>query len=220
VTDLAIDLQHANLYLDGKQILHDITLQAKHGECIALLGPSGAGKTSLLRMLNGVVGDNLKTAAQRSQIGFVHQDHSLVPNVRVANNVLMGRLGSLNFWQSLMMQLRPDKKELAAVHAILERVGIADKLFERTDSLSGGEQQRVALARALYQLPQMLLADEPVASLDKSRARKIIELLHETAHEEEWTFVVSLHDEKLAREFFPRIVRLEDGRIVSDGDNV
>ena len=133
MTELAIDLQHADLYLDGKQILHDITLQVQHGECIALLGPSGSGKTSLLRMLNGVIGDDLKSAEQRSHIGFVHQDHSLVPNVRVSNNVLMGRLGSLSFWQSLKMQLRPDKKELAAVHAILERVGIADKLFERTD---------------------------------------------------------------------------------------
>ena len=220
MADLAIDLQHADLYLDGKQILHDITLQVQHGECIALLGPSGSGKTSLLRMLNGVIGDDLKSAEQRSHIGFVHQDHSLVPNVRVANNVLMGRLGSLSFWKSLKMQLRPDKKELAAAHAILERVGIADKLFERTDSLSGGEQQRVALARALYQQPQMLLADEPVASLDASRARKIIEVLHATAHEENWTFVVSLHDETLASEFFPRIVRLEGGRIVSDGAHV
>ena len=75
MTDLAIDLQHADLYLDGKQILHDITLQVQHGECIALLGPSGSGKTSLLRMLNGVIGDDLKSAEQRSHIGFVHQDH-------------------------------------------------------------------------------------------------------------------------------------------------
>ncbi|MBC8369506.1 MAG: ATP-binding cassette domain-containing protein [Planctomycetes bacterium] len=217
MTDLAIDLQHADLYLDGKSILRDINLQVKHGECIALLGPSGAGKTSLLRMLNGVVGSDLKSAGERAQIGFVHQDHSLVPNVRVANNVLMGRLGSLNFWQSLKRQLRPDKKELAVVHEILERVGIADKLFERTDSLSGGERQRVALARALYQQPRMLLADEPVASLDPQRARQIIKLLHETAHQEGWTFVVSLHDEDLAREFFPRIVVIEDGEIVSDG---
>jgi phosphonate transport system ATP-binding protein len=219
VSDLAIDLRDADLYLDGKQILSDINLQAKHGECLALLGPSGAGKTSLLRLLNGVAGDVLKSQTERAKIGFVHQDHSLVPNVRVANNVLMGKLGAQGFWKSLRSQLRASKKELVEVHAVLERVGIADKLFERTDSLSGGEQQRVALARALYQQPQMLLADEPVASLDQVRARQIIELLHETAHQEGWTFVVSLHDEALAKEFFPRIIRMEGGRIISDGEN-
>ncbi|MDP6963233.1 MAG: ATP-binding cassette domain-containing protein [Planctomycetota bacterium] len=219
MSDLAIDLRDADLYLDGKQILSDINLQAKHGECLALLGPSGAGKTSLLRLLNGVAGDVLKSQTERAKIGFVHQDHSLVPNVRVANNVLMGKLGAQGFWKSLRSQLRASKKELVEVHAVLERVGIADKLFERTDSLSGGEQQRVALARALYQQPQMLLADEPVASLDQVRARQIIELLHETAHQEGWTFVVSLHDEALAKEFFPRIIRMEGGRIISDGEN-
>ena len=99
----------------------------------------------------------------------------------------------------------------------LGEFGLSDRLHDFPETLSGGEQQRVALARALYQQPQMLLADEPVASLDASRARKIIEVLHATAHEENWTFVVSLHDETLASEFFPRIVRLEGGRIVSDG---
>ena len=213
MTDLAIDLQHADLYLDGKQILHDITLQVQHGECIALLGPSGSGKTSLLRMLNGVIGDDLKSAEQRSHIGFVHQDHSLVPNVRVANNVLMGRLGSLSFWKSLKMQLRPDKKELAAAHAILERVGIADKLFERTDSLSGGEQQRVAIARALINKPAIILADEPTGNLDETTSKNMMQLLFDYTRAQQTALVLVTHDNDLAQQC-DRIIEIKDGTIV------
>ncbi len=212
----AVDLQALNLNLGGSLVLRDINLQIKPGECVALLGSSGAGKTSLLRVINGVVGDYLKSQSERAQIGFVHQDHSLVPNVRVLQNVFMGRLGKLGFWHGIRKTFLPSRTDTSEVYEILERVGIADKIFARTDTLSGGEKQRVALARALYQKPKMLLADEPTASLDKGRAKQVMSLLCDMAKEEGWTLVVSLHDELLAKEFFSRVIKIEGGTLVSD----
>jgi phosphonate transport system ATP-binding protein len=115
--------------------------------------------------------------------------------------------------------LRPAPNELERIHAILERVGIAERLYARTDTLSGGEQQRVAIARALYQDPLVLLADEPVASVDPARARETVRLLREIATESGATLVVSLHDLVLAREFFPRILGLRAGRIRLQGES-
>ena len=215
-SNYVVDFRALNLNLGEHLILRDINLKIEKGECIALLGPSGAGKTSLLRVINGVIGDHLKSQSERAQIGFVHQDHSLIPNVRVFQNVLMGRLGRLSFWGGVRKSLLPSHLEKSEVYTILERVGIADKIFARTDTLSGGEKQRVALARALYQNPKMLLADEPTASLDKSRARQVMSLLCNMAVEEGWTLIVSLHDEVLAKEFFSRVIKIEDGALVSD----
>jgi phosphonate transport system ATP-binding protein len=107
--------------------------------------------------------------------------------------------------------------DLLEIHRILERVGIGDKLYQRTDSLSGGQQQRVALARALYQQPRTLLADEPVASVDPTRSRDLLKLMNELVTEEGWTLLVSIHDIELAREFFPRIIGLRDGKVQFDG---
>ena len=154
--------------------------------------------------------------AARTQVGFVHQDHSLVPNLRVSQNVLAGRLGQRGLWSSLRSMLLPRSQDVERVYALLERVGIPEKLFERTDTLSGGQQQRVAIARALFQEPAALLADEPVASVDPARARDLIELLRELAGERGLTLVVCLHDLELAREHFPRTVGLRKGRIRFD----
>lgn len=229
----AFRLSGVDVQLGGKPVLQDLSLEIGAGEHVALVGPSGAGKTTLLRAFTGVIGpreghvevdgvrlDQLKPEALRSlrsKIGFVHQDHSLVPNLRVSQNVVAGRLGQRSFMSALRSIMRTKKDDLQEVHQILERVGIGEKLFQRTDSLSGGQQQRVALARALYQKPTCLLADEPVASVDPARARSLIRLMVELAKEDGWTLVVSLHDLALAREFFPRVLGLRNGKVAYDG---
>lgn len=226
-------LEDVVVHLGGAPVLRGVNLEVSCGERVALLGPSGAGKTTLLRVINGVIVPrsgsvevqdiNLRKLEQgalrqlRSRIGFVHQDHSLVANLRVLHNVVAGRLGQRGFWSSLRDIVRTSRTDLLEVHRILERVGIGDKLYQRTDSLSGGQQQRVALARALFQQPKMLLADEPVASVDPTRSRDLLSLMTELAAEEGWTLVVSIHDLALAREFFPRVVGLRNGEVYFDG---
>ncbi len=226
-------LEGVGLTLGGSAVLEGVELSIAAGDVLAVIGPSGAGKTSLLRLLNRTVRPSLGTVSMdgrdlasldgpglrrtRSEVGFVHQEHCLVPNLRVVQNVLAGRLGRFGLWGALRRLVWPGSLELEAVHALLERVGIADKLFERTSSLSGGERQRVALARALFQEPRALVADEPVAALDPARSRSIIELLGRVAREEGLTLVCGMHDLTLAREYFPRCVGLRQGRVVFDG---
>jgi phosphonate transport system ATP-binding protein len=216
----------------GRAALHAASLLVEPGEALALVGPSGAGKTTLLRLLCGAARpesgsvrvddvdlDRLGPAALRAvraRIGFVHQDLALVPNLRVSQNVIAGRLGSLGLLASIRAMLLPALGDLERVSGILERVGIGEKLFQRTDSLSGGQRQRVAIARALYQDPRAILADEPVSSVDPARARDTIGLLRSLCAERGLTLVVSLHDLDLAREFFPRLVGLREGRIAFD----
>ncbi|MDA1195510.1 MAG: phosphonate ABC transporter ATP-binding protein [Planctomycetota bacterium] len=212
--------------------LRGIDLEVAPGEAVALVGPSGAGKSTLLRVLVGMVrpgagrarvgGEDLATLTRsalrraRASIGFVHQDLCLVPNVRVARNVLSGRLGSQGLVRSTLGMVFPPRAALDEALAILTRVGIPEKLFERTDTLSGGQQQRVAVARALYQGPAALLADEPVSSVDPARARDTVGLLTRISREEGLTLLMSLHNLELAREFFPRLVGMRAGRIVFD----
>ncbi len=213
-------------------MLAGVDLAIAPGEVVALVGPSGAGKTTLLRLLVGavrpnagrVVVDDVDLATTdpgtlrraRARLGFVHQDLALVPNVRVAQNVIAGKLGRRGFLASLRSMLLPSDADLEAAHALLARVGIGDKLFQRTDTLSGGQQQRVAIARALFQEPSALLADEPLASVDPARARALLELLVSLAAERGLTLVLSLHDVALARELVPRCVGLRDGRVAFD----
>ncbi len=227
------ELVGVHVQYGAREVLRGVSLSAEPGEAIALVGPSGAGKTTLLRVLGGSVLPTRGTAriggedlarltprarrALRSRLGFVHQDHSLVPVLRVAQNVLAGRLGRHGFLGGLRSVLLARRAEVAEVHAVLERVGIAEKLYQRTDTLSGGQQQRVAIARALYQEPTALLADEPVASVDPARAHDLVGLLTRLAREEGLTLVASLHDPALAREFFPRVIGLRRGVVVFDG---
>lgn len=212
--------------------LNKVSLDIAEGERIGFVGPSGAGKTTLLRLLNAsqhadegrliVLGHHLdkldgrSLKALRSQIGFIPQRFHLVPSLRVLQNVLMGRLGQQSFPASARSLLFPSQKEQIAAYEVLERVGIAEKLFAKTDHLSGGQQQRVAIARALYQSPKALLADEPVASVDPTRARATMELLTSLAQEGNLTLGVSLHDQELARTFLSRLIGIRQGIIVKD----
>jgi len=212
--------------------LRNVDLSVGAGEAVGFVGPSGAGKTTLLRMLNGmqrptagnvhVNGCILNELGRRqlqrvrATIGFVHQDLSLIPNLRVSQNVMAGSLGRTSFLGSVKTMLLPAKARLEKAYRLLERVGIPEKLFERTDRLSGGQQQRVAIARALFQEPAALLADEPVSSVDPARARDTIELLTQISREEGITLCMSLHNLELARAYFPRLVGLRAGRIVFD----
>jgi phosphonate transport system ATP-binding protein len=228
----AFALHDVSVAFDGAAALEHAALEIGAGEALALVGPSGAGKTTLLRLLNASLRatrgrvlidarDVAELAPQelrgvRARIGFVHQDLCLVPNVRVSQNVIAGALGRSSFGASLRAMCLPSRAELARVAEILERVGIGEKLFQRTDSLSGGQRQRVAIARALYQNPSALVCDEPVSSVDPARARDTVALLSEISRERGLTLVVSLHDIRLAREFFPRLVGLRGGRIAFD----
>lgn len=215
-------------------MLHEVSLSIEAGQSVAFVGPSGAGKTSLLRLLGGaLIPDDGSVALDgrrfsdvatqssalrrmRAEVGFVHQDFALVPNLRVIQNVVAGGFARGGFWSAFRNLVRPSRSLQADVLTLLDRLGIGDKLFHRVDTLSGGQQQRVALARALFQDPRALLADEPVSSVDPTRARALMELLHDVASERGLPLVVSLHDADLARDLFGRIVGLRDGRIAFD----
>jgi phosphonate transport system ATP-binding protein len=229
---LGFRLEGVRVLFGATLALDQIHLSIEPGEAVAFVGPSGAGKTTLLRLLNAttaptagsvhVAGQRVadlsaaELRAARGSIGMVPQHLGLIPTVRVVQNVASGRLGQLGFFRSLRSMLLPSQAQKLEIHALLERVGIPEKLFERTDSLSGGQQQRVAIARALYQRPGALLADEPVSSVDPARAADTVGLLRDLSQEQGLTLCMSLHNLELARRFFPRIVGMRAGRIVFD----
>ncbi len=228
----SFQLDDVTVEFNPARALDRVSLRIEAGEAVAFIGPSGAGKTTLLRLLNGSVrpsrgaltvnGRALDALSQgelrrlRSAIGFIHQDLRLVPNIRVLKNVLAGRLGRMSLLGSLRAMLVPPRTLVGEAHELLARVGIPEKLYQRTDRLSGGQQQRVAIARALFQEPAALLADEPVSSVDPARAQDTVALLTELCRERRLTLCVSLHDLELARRFFPRLVGLRRGRIAFD----
>ena len=226
------ELEGVEVRFGGQPALDSVSLRIEAGECVGVIGPSGAGKTTLLQLLIGarrpdrgrvrVGGRDLgalgraELRALRAATGTVHQDHRLVPTQRVLSNVLCGRLGRWSLARALRELLWPRRREVERVYALLERVGISEKLFERVETLSGGQQQRVALARALFQEPEVLLADEPLSGIDPARARDTLGLLRGIARDEGLTLCATLHDVALAREFFPRLVGLREGRVLFD----
>ncbi|KOX34848.1 ABC transporter ATP-binding protein [Saccharothrix sp. NRRL B-16348] len=228
--DRVFELRRASVRLGGVDVLSDIDLEIEAGERVALIGPSGAGKTSLIRLLNGTVAatggrvralgcdyrvaSTRKIRAARRRIGTVHQHFDLVAQLRAVHNVNAGRLGAWPFWKAALSLARPF--EVASAEAALRRVGIGDKLRERTGDLSGGEQQRVAIARVLVQEPRVILADEPIASLDPARGREVVDLLFAISDETRTTLVASLHDLDIALGRFDRVVGLRSGRVVVD----
>jgi phosphonate transport system ATP-binding protein len=216
---------------DGDTLALDgVTLDVARGEHVAVIGPSGAGKTTLFRILNlalrptsgtlrfdGVDVATLSDAAlrrARTRIGTIYQQQNLVGRLRVVHNVLAGNLGRWSTGGALASLLRPRGVDVAG--AALARVGIADKLYARTDQLSGGQQQRVAIARVLVQDPDVVLADEPVASVDPALAVSLLTLLRDLSAESRKTLLVNLHSVDLALAFFPRIVGVRAGRVAFD----
>jgi phosphonate transport system ATP-binding protein len=210
------------------QALAPLSLEIAHGERVALLGPSGSGKTTLLHLLGGVIRPSegaVLVAGQplarlnpgrelASLVGTIHQQLDLVPHLAVVHNVMAGRLGQWNLLRSLVSLVSPRERRLA--EEALERVGILDKLYERTSRLSGGEQQRVAVARLLVQSPRAFLADEPVASLDPARADDLMRLLVQIVDEDGRTLVASLHNVQHAKAYFTRAIGLRNGQVAFD----
>ncbi len=221
------------LRLGATEVLRGLDFELRPDEPTALVGPSGAGKTSLLRLLGTALrptGGELYvrerdvralSAAElrelRSRIGFVHQDLTLVPGYSAASNVGLGRIGRRGFWSAVRTLLAPGQGERLEILELLERVGLAERYHAPVEQLSGGEAQRTAIARALFQEPHTLLCDEPLAAVDPTRSRDLLELLLGLARERGLTLVCSLHNLELAREFFPRLIGLRDGAIAYDG---
>jgi len=214
------------------QALNDITLQVQQGELLAVLGQSGAGKTTLFRLLNGtirptsgsVLFDGSDTAslsgrelrAMRRRVGTIYQQHNLVPSLTALENTLCGALGRMSLLATLSSVLQPAKSDVERAMHALESVGLADKRAARADELSGGQQQRLAAARVLMQSPDVILADEPTASLDPELAENLTSLLAALAREGHRTLIMALHKVDLALRHFPRVVGIRAGSLSFD----
>ena len=216
---------------DGAPVIKDVSLTVKEGERVAIIGPNGSGKTTLLRLLNLMIfpdQGNIELAGRkvnglgirearrvRRDIATVYQSHNLIPRFKVINNVLSAKLGSWPISKALFSLLIKPLEE-AGVREVLEKAGIEDKIYWRTDRLSGGQQQRVAIARALFQNPNLLLADEPFASLDPRSGEKLIGILAGWSQQKNKTLIVTLHHLEFALAHFPRIIALKNGMIFFD----
>lgn len=210
--------------------LDDVSLRVGAGERVAVVGPSGAGKSTVLALANTslaptagsvqlfgtdpstLVGNDLRLV--RARVGTIHQQLHLAGPLRVVHNVSAGHLGRWSTWRAWRSLLKPTAVD--QTRAALESLGIGDKVWERTDSLSGGERQRVAIARVLVQNAELILADEPVSSLDPQRSREVLDALFGAVADGNRSLLVSLHDFDLALEYFDRIVGLRDGRVMFD----
>jgi len=230
--DYSLEIRDLVVRYGQNTVLNGVSCAVRRGERLAILGASGAGKTSLLRAINGFVlpasgsilvdgievtktrGAALRTL--RSRIGAISQRHDLVDNLAVHQNVMAGALGHWSSWRALRFLIWPFEAELDVARQALRRVGLEHKLRARTSSLSGGEHQRVAIARALVQDPILMLADEPVASLDPSLSQQTLELLCRLAEETGVTLLCSLHQPHLAEHYFERVIEMRAGKIVRE----
>jgi phosphonate transport system ATP-binding protein len=229
-----LQVEHlTKIYADGTVALRDVNFAVEEGEFLIIIGLSGSGKSTLLRCINRLVeptegrilwnGRDLTAANQtelrliRREIGMIFQHFNLVKRSTVWTNVLSGRLGYTPPAWSLINRFRRADRELA--DRALERVGIADKAHNRADELSGGQQQRVGIARALMQEPKMILADEPVASLDPVLAHSILGYLEKINQEDNVTVLCSLHFLDLVQRYATKVIGLREGRLVFEGDS-
>ena len=233
----ALNIQGLNKHFaNGKHALRDINIRIQKGEMVALIGASGSGKSTLLRHVaglvvadgggqslieidgqciqrNGLLSKNIRQV--RSQIGFVFQQFNLVDRLPVLVNVLVGMVHRMPVWRSWLRSFNPTER--AQAMEALGRVGIADCHAQRASTLSGGQQQRAAIARTLVQGAKVVLADEPIASLDPESSRKVMDILARINREDQCTVVVSLHQVEVAMKYCPRVIALHQGQVVYDG---
>ena len=219
------------VYKTGKRALAGIDLVIDRPQVVAIIGSSGAGKSTMIRCINRLVeptagrivlhGHDMVTLdrrglrAARRRIGMIFQEFNLVERLTVMQNVLAGRLGYVGLMASL--RYRFPSEDIRAAFELLDRVGLDGYHNQRADALSGGQRQRVGIARALMQRPELLLVDEPTASLDPKTSRQIMRLIRELASERDTPALVNIHDVALAKTFSDRIVGLKDGTVVFDG---
>jgi len=218
-------------YRTGDLALKSINLDVPDGEVMALIGPSGAGKSTALRCINRLVeptggtvilnGTEITALGSRElrrarrRIGMIFQEYALVERLTVMENVLSGRLGYVGFWQSFVRKF--PRSDVDEAFQLLARVGLDHMADKRADELSGGERQRVGICRALIQSPDLLLVDEPTASLDPKTSRQIMRLIKELCGERKLSAIINIHDVMLAQMFAERVVGLQLGNIVYDG---
>lgn len=223
----------SKVYPGGHEALRDVTVTIRKGEVVGILGHSGAGKTTFFRLLNGalrpttgsliVLGQPMDQISVkglqrlRRRMAFVYQHPHLVPTLSVAHNVLIGGIGNYSLLQTLrsLITLLPQERE--RVFTALEQLGMADKMYRRANELSGGEQQRVAVARALISCPELLLADEPIASVDVRTATVVLEALKKLNASQGTTILLNLHQVDFALRYCSRLLVLSQGRLVYDG---
>ena len=218
-------------YQTGDLALKSVNLEVPRGQVMALIGPSGAGKSTLIRCVNRLVeptagkvflGDlelaQLGSSAlrrARTRMGMIFQEYALVERLSVMENVLSGRLGYVGFWRSYLRKF--PQSDIDEAFNLLQRVGLDHMADKRADELSGGQRQRVGICRALIQNPDLLLVDEPTASLDPKTSRQIMRLICELCEERQLAAIINIHDVLLAQMFTRRIVGLQLGAIVYDG---
>ena len=218
-------------YNTGELALKGVTLEIPRGQVLALIGPSGAGKSTLIRCVNRLVQPTsgsvvlketeltkLSSSALRKarrRMGMIFQEYALVERLTVMENVLSGRLGYVGFWRSYFRKF--PRADIQEAYRLLDRVGLKHMADKRADELSGGQRQRVGICRALIQNPDLLLVDEPTASLDPKTSRQIMRLIQELCSERGLTAIINIHDVFLAQMFSQRVVGLELGAVVYDG---
>jgi phosphonate transport system ATP-binding protein len=230
---VAVEIRNLTKSFSSFRALDGISLSVSEGEMVAVIGASGSGKSTLMRHLPGflaassgevrVLGETVQSAGRvtrgirriRSQVGFVFQQFNLVNRLPVITNVLIGLLYRTSWWRSLLMRFTMAERQQAL--EALVAVGIEQTAWQRASTLSGGQQQRAALARCLVQKARLILADEPIASLDPESSRKVMELLAKMNRDHGCTVLVSLHQVEFAIRYCPRVIALDRGRIVYDG---
>lgn len=221
----------SKVWPDGIKALDDVSLEVQEGEFLAVLGLSGSGKSTLLRCINRLVdptegkisifgrevtaAEGSELRALRREVGMIFQQFNLVKRHSVRDNVLSGALGRTGTIRSLLLLF--SEAERAEAQACLDRVGMGDRGDSRADALSGGQQQRVAIARALMQRPKLILADEPVASLDPALRNSVMRHVEVLNREEGITVICSLHDLDLMKRYATRAVALREGKLVHEG---
>ena len=218
-------------YDTGDLALNQVDLEIPDAQVLALIGPSGAGKSTLIRCVNRLVEPTSGSATlndinltklssralrkSRRKMGMIFQEYALVERLTVMENVLSGRLGYVGFWRSYFRKFPKD--DIKEAFRLLDRVGLLEMADKRADELSGGQRQRVGICRALIQGPDLLLVDEPTASLDPKTSRQIMRLINELCSERGLTAIINIHDVLLAQMFAQRIVGLANGEVVYDG---